>query len=160
LLLRDQGTAGLTTLSNRTIAWQAALSPKSSGWLEWLGGGLTMKHIQVPGQWWNQQILDSSWISALVQGGLVGLAICVVWVAHSVIGTLKSSHALRGLQLAILVYLVARGLLESGLFDATTAFLVFFGTVMVTPVVSHRSAAGGAPVASEPTVRTSVMQPG
>ena len=83
LLLRGDEASSVTTLSNRTIAWQAALAPKSSPWLEWFGGGLQMKRIDVPGQFWNQQILDSSWISALVQGGILGLGICVIWLLRS-----------------------------------------------------------------------------
>lgn len=130
LLVRGDTSAQLTTLSNRTIAWRAALAPKDSAWLEWLGGGLTMKRIDVSGQWWNQQILDSSWISALIQGGIVGAAICVVWMMRSLLHVLAAPRASRALQLAILVYLPVRGVLESGLFDATTSFLVFFTAVM------------------------------
>lgn len=139
LLLRDGGTQGLTTLSNRTIAWQAALTPKDSPWLEWLGGGLALKQIEVPGQWWNEQILDSSWISALVQGGLVGLGVCVIWLLYSLVSTIDSPGRLRALQLAVLLCLASRGLLESGLFDASPAFIMFFTVAMTVPV---RRAAG------------------
>jgi len=133
LLLRDDSASSVTTLANRTIAWQAALAPKQSLWLEWLGGGLSMKRVEVPGQFWTRQILDSSWISALVQGGLIGLAICAVLIIHSLARTFDSPRELRGLQLAILVYLALRGLLESGLFDASTSFLVLFTTILATP---------------------------
>jgi hypothetical protein len=134
LLLRGEDSSSLTTLSNRTIAWQAALGPKSSPWLTWFGGGLQLKRINVPGQYWNQQILDSSWISALVQGGFVGLAICGAWVLFSMFCTIRSPARLRALQLALLAYLSIRGVLESGLFDASTAFLLFFTAVMATPL--------------------------
>jgi hypothetical protein len=134
LLLRGDEASSLTTLSNRTIAWQAALGPKSSPWLTWFGGGLQLKRINVPGQYWNQQILDSSWISALVQGGFVGLAICGAWVLFSMVSTIRSPARLRALQLALVAYLSIRGVLESGLFDASTAFLLFFTAVMATPL--------------------------
>lgn len=134
LLLRGGSAEGLTTLSNRTIAWEAALSPKDSAWSEWFGGGLVLKRIEVSGQWWNEQILDSSWISALVQSGLVGLALCVVWLLYSLVATLDSSPALRTLQLALLLYLASRGLLESGLFDASPSFLLLFTVVATIPV--------------------------
>lgn len=136
LLLRGQDASQLTTLSNRTIAWQAALSPKSSPWLEWVGGGLSMKKVEVPGQWWHEQILDSSWISALVQGGIIGLSLTLTWVVYSLARTRRSDDEFAAIQRAIIVYLAVRGLLESGLFDASTAFLVFFVTVLATPV--HR----------------------
>ncbi len=85
LLLRNQDASEIGTLSNRTIAWTAALGPKDSPWQEWLGGGLAMKQVEVPGQWWNDQILDSSWISAIVQGGWIGVAVCLAWVVYSLV---------------------------------------------------------------------------
>lgn len=142
LVFRGQGAASLNNLSNRTIAWQAALEPKSSPWVEWLGAGLSMKRIEVAGQWWNRQILDSSWVSALVQGGLIGLGLCVLWLLHTLATTADSPRQLRALQLAVVVYLGFRGVLESGLFDASTAFLVLFATMLASPV---RSANGRSP---------------
>lgn len=143
LLVRDD-PAELTNLSNRTIAWQAALAPKSSPWLTWFGGGLPMKRIEVPGQYWETQILDSSWVSALVQGGYLGLVLCALWMISSMVATVSSPVALRAIQLAFLVYLTLRGFLESGLFDASTAFLVFFTVVMATPMrVVDRHPPGG-----------------
>lgn len=148
LALRGGGTQGLTTLSNRTIAWQAALSPKDSPWLEWLGGGLALKRIQVAGQWWNEQILDSSWISALVQGGLIGLGVCVLWLCYSLVSTVDSSRNLRGLQLALLVYLATRGLLESGLFDASLALLALVTVTLTIPL------GGAAPRSANPAANS------
>jgi hypothetical protein len=146
LLFRGDEASNVTTLSNRTIAWQAALTPKSSPWLTWFGGGLQLKRINVPGQYWNQQILDSSWISALVQAGFVGLVMCGAWVLSSMISTRHSPADLRALQLALLTYLSLRGFLESGLFDASTAFLLFFTAVMASPV--RTSSPPGASVSS------------
>ena len=134
LFLRGEQASELTTLSNRTIAWQAALAPKTSPWLTWFGGGLQLKRINVPGQYWNQQILDSSWISALVQAGFIGIAICAVWMLSSMFSTIHSPAHLRAFQLALLTYLLLRGFLESGLFDASTAFLLFFTAVIATPL--------------------------
>jgi hypothetical protein len=75
-------------------------------------------------------------VSALVQAGMAGLVVCVVWVLYSALTTLRSPARLRALQLTLLVYLTLRGFLESGLFDASTSFILFFTTVMVTPVGS------------------------
>ncbi len=126
LLVRDENPQQLTTLNSRTVAWEAALAPRSSLWETWFGGGLQMKRIEVQGQYWNQQILDSSWISALVQGGALGVAICAVWMLSTMVSTRQSPRRLRALQLALLVYLSIRGFFESGLFDASTAFIMFF----------------------------------
>jgi hypothetical protein len=136
LLFRDQTVERLSTLSNRTIAWQAALAPQDSPWQTWFGGGLQLKRIEVPGQFWNVQILDSSWVSALVQAGMAGMVVCALWVLYSALTTLRSPARLRALQLTLLVYLTLRGFLESGLFDASTSFILFFTTVIVTPVGS------------------------
>ncbi|MCA0295771.1 MAG: O-antigen ligase family protein [Actinobacteria bacterium] len=125
LISRGEDVDQLTTLSNRTIAWQAALAPKDTIWQTLFGSGLDTKQIPVAGQWWAFQILDSSWVSALVQGGLVGLGICLLWMLHAGVRVIQtSSRDLLGWQLAMIVLLTSRGLLESGLFDATTAFLV------------------------------------
>lgn len=136
LLTRGDEAAGLTTLSNRTIAWEAALAPKGSPWLTWFGGGLPVKRIEVPGQLWETQILDSSWISALIQGGYLGLVLCTLWVLSVLFATVHSPAPLRTIQLALLAYLTLRGFLESGLFDASTSFILFFTVAMATPLRS------------------------
>ena len=99
-----------------------------------------MKTVAVPGQWWNDQILDSSWISAIVQGGWIGVALCLAWVVYSLIRSFDTPLPFRALQQAIIIYLAVRGILESGLFDATTAFLMFFVTVLATPARRARLA--------------------
>ena len=138
-LARDQDSSQITTLSNRTIAWRAALGPQATPWAHWLGGGLSLKRIPVSGQYWNEQILDSSWISALVQGGLLGAVICAIWVVYTAVTVSARANPGRALQLALVVFVVLRSFLESGLFDATTAFVLFF-TVTVAPPVPDSTA--------------------
>ncbi len=133
-LTRDGSTQDLTSLSNRTIAWQAALMPKSDEWLAWFGGGLSMKRIEVPGQWWSHQILDSSWISALIQGGYLGMTLCVALIAYGSYRVARVPGELRGFRLALILFFTLRGVLESGLFDASTAFLACF-TALALPEV-------------------------
>ncbi len=72
-VLNRGGGEQVATLSNRTIAWQAAFNLNRDVWQTWFGQGLAQKKISVPGQWWDTQLLDSSWISALVQGGYLGV---------------------------------------------------------------------------------------
>lgn len=124
LLLRG-GDQNVATLSSRTIAWNAAMSMDVSTFQRWLGGGLTMKRIPVSGQYWQEQLLDSSWVSALVQTGFSGLAVVVIWVAGAIWGALASPRRWRVLWLGLLTFILPRSLLESGLFDASTTFLVF-----------------------------------
>ena len=142
---REGSTEDITSLSNRTIAWQAALAPKDSPWLSWLGGGLAMKRIEVPGQWWSHQILDSSWVSALVQSGYIGLGLTLLLVCYGLYRIAQVAGELRGFRLAIIIFLGLRGLLESGLFDASTAFLTCFASLALPAVAMPRRGPRGLP---------------
>jgi len=134
-LFERGGNQNISTLSSRTIAWDAALQFDISWWQEWFGGGLAMKRIPVVGQYWKDQILDSSWISALVQGGLIGLTLAGLWICTAVVASLYCDRRWRSLWLGLLMFLVSRSFLESGLFDATPAFLL----LMMVSVMSEKA---------------------
>jgi hypothetical protein len=123
LVLERGGAENVMTLSSRTIAWDAALSMESPWWTTWFGGGLAVKAIPVAGQYWKTQILDSSWVSALVQGGWVGVTVVAVWTLAIGVAVLRSPRAWRPLLTGLYVFLIGRSPLESGLFDATAAFI-------------------------------------
>ncbi len=124
------GEREIGTLTNRTIAWDAALTWSRGTWDTWFGAGLTQKRIEVPGQWWTVQLLDSSWISAFVQTGLLGLTLVVALAASTVARSLRLPRSAGPFWLGAVVFLCLRGFLESGLFDSTTAFLVLFLTAL------------------------------
>ncbi|WP_377645539.1 O-antigen ligase family protein [Oryzobacter terrae] len=124
LVTRGEDTQRLTTFADRLYAWKAAIAPGQSFSHQWFGGGLSQKTIQVTGQPWTEQVLDSSWVSALVQAGWVGLVIAISWVVATGVALLVARREWRGVLLALLVFLAMRGFLESGLFDATTSFIV------------------------------------
>jgi O-antigen ligase len=128
--LERDGT-GTSTLGSRLIAWNAALDWAGSNWQEAFGGGLSVKIIRVTGQYWKTQPLDSTWASLLVQTGVVGLVGAAVWVLWVVRGALRAPHAHRVLFLGLLIFLVGRSFLESGLFDATPAFLLFLAVSLL-----------------------------
>ncbi|MFT4297382.1 MAG: hypothetical protein QM582_18425 [Micropruina sp.] len=157
-LTREGSSEDIGSLSNRTIAWQSALMPKSSAWLTWAGGGLTLKRIEVPGQWWSHQILDSSWVSALVQGGYLGVATCLVLILYGLYRVARVPGELRGFRLALILFLALRGVLESGLFDASTAFLTCF-TALALPDVSRARHPVLAPLPDRHPVPSFVWQP-
>ncbi|WNV76403.1 O-antigen ligase [Geodermatophilus sp. DSM 44513] len=123
--------AGTSTLESRFIAWSAARSWAESAWQWAFGGGLSVKLIPVEGQWWNEQLLDSSWVSALVQAGLVGLGTCVGWALWVLRGVLRAPREHRVLFSGLVVFLLGRSVLESGLFDATPAFLCFIAVSLL-----------------------------
>lgn len=144
MLLRG-GEQNVTTLASRTIAWKAALTMDGSTYQRWFGGGLPMKHIPVTGQYWETQLLDSSWISALVQTGLVGLALVTVWVLAVLVSALRTPRPWRPLWVGLVVFVGLRSLLESGLFDASTSFIVFAMVSLMTERVTRMAADPGAP---------------
>jgi hypothetical protein len=119
------GSEDLSNLSNRTIAWEAAGDMDRDGWQRWFGQGLAQKEISVPGQWWDTQMLDSTWVSALVQGGYLGLATVVLLMLLALTHALFAPRAVGAAWFGLLVYLALGGFLESGLFDGTVQFLVF-----------------------------------
>lgn len=147
---RDQN---VTTLSSRTIAWDAALQFDLSWWQQWFGGGLAMKRIPVVGQYWKVQVLDSSWISALVQGGLIGLALTVLWILTIVVASLRCDRLWRSLWLGLVAFLVSRSFLESGLFDSTTAFLLLMLVSIMSENVARRAGTPVTPKAARQTDR-------
>lgn len=119
-----RGGDGSSTLDSRFIAWRASLTWADSAWQQFFGGGLSVKIIRVKGQFWDTQPLDSSWVSLLVQAGVVGLAVGTLWVLWVVRGTRRAPRSHRIVFLGLLVFVVGRSVLESGLFDATPALLV------------------------------------
>ncbi len=120
------GAGSVLTLSSRTIAWDAALHLADDFWSFWFGAGLALKQIPVNALFWSIQGLDSSWFGALVQVGWLGVAIVVGWVMRSLLQAGRSPY--RALLLPLLLLLVGRSILESGLFDSTPAFLAFLVT--------------------------------
>lgn len=119
-----RGGDGSSTLDSRFIAWRASLTWAETTWQQLFGGGLSVKIIRVRGQYWDTQPLDSSWVSLLVQTGVLGLAAAALWVLWIVRGTRRAPRAARILFLGLLIFVVGRSILESGLFDATPALLV------------------------------------
>jgi hypothetical protein len=144
--LERDGT-GTSTLDSRFIAWSAAETWAETGWQRAFGGGLSVKLIPVSGQWWDTQLLDSSWVSVLVQAGLVGLVTALAWAFWVVRNARLAPRPYRILYLGMLVYLLGRSVLESGLFDATPAFLMFMTiSVLGEGGTRRRLADQGAPL--------------
>jgi O-antigen ligase len=157
--LERDGT-GVSTLESRFIAWDAATRWAESGWQLVFGGGLSVKIIEVEGQWWNEQPLDSSWVSLLVQTGLLGLIASAAWVLWVLRGVLRAPRPYRALFVGLWVFLIGRSLVESGLFDATPAFLGFFAlSLLVEGGTRERLRYELRPVGSRPTSGRSVGVP-
>jgi O-antigen ligase len=141
----ERGGDGTSTLGSRFIAWRAALTWATSDWQTVFGGGLSVKIIRVRGQYWDTQPLDSTWASLLVQTGVLGLAVAAVWICWTFRGALLAPRPHRVLFLGLLVFLVGRSLLESGLFDATPAFVLFVAVSLLAEGASRRRLRAEAP---------------
>jgi O-antigen ligase/polysaccharide polymerase Wzy-like membrane protein len=138
--LNRGGSQNVTSLNQRTVAWSAALHLHTAFWDTWFGNGLSMVKIPVTAQFRTEQILDSSWMSALVQSGVVGVVLLGLWILSALSVAIRSPRHYRLLATALLGFVVSRSILESGLIGATPVFLIFF-------LVSIRQ---GNPVESRP----------
>lgn len=138
----ERDGAGASTLESRFIAWRAAGSWAESLWQGTFGGGLSVKLIPIEGQWWDEQLLDSTWVSALVQAGVLGLLIVAVWVLWVLRSVVLAPRRFRILFLGLVVFLVGRSFLESGLFDATPMFLFVLAVSLLAEGGSRARVAG------------------
>jgi hypothetical protein len=147
----ERDGAGTSTLQSRFIAWSASRSWAETIWQTLFGGGLSVKLIPVSGQWWDTQLLDSSWVSAIVQTGAVGLLCCAVWVLWVLRGVRRVQRPYRILFTGLALFLIGRSFLESGLFDATPAFILFMFVSLLSeggsraPELPHRREPATAP---------------
>jgi hypothetical protein len=129
--LERDGT-GLSTVDSRMIAWSAALSQDGGLWQKLFGSGLSVKIIHVTGQYWETQPLDSTWMSLVVQAGRLGFGIALVWVLWVLVSAARAPYPQRVLLLGMLVFLVGRSVLESGLFDATPESMLFLAVALLS----------------------------
>jgi hypothetical protein len=113
-----QGEGKITTLNSRTIAWESAFSGGKSFWEQWFGGGLAIKTVAVTGTYWDTQVLDSSWVSAYVQAGALGMVLLGIWALATLWRSATSPLPQRSMLLALAAYVLVRSFLENGLLDA------------------------------------------
>lgn len=136
------GAESVVTLNSRTVAWRSALDYHESvpGWL--FGGGLSLKQVPVSAAYRSEQILDSTWISAILQSGYLGLAVLVLLVLSTLRAAFRRTTAPVSLSLALFSLVMTVSVLESGTFDTTPAFILFFTLALLV----HR-----VPVATRPS---------
>lgn len=118
------GDASVLTLNSRTIAWTAAFDQPYEFWQAWFGRGLSAKTVGVSGTFWDTQVLDSSWVSAYVQGGAIGLALLALWCVRNLLRALRLGHPQQALVLPVVVFALIYSITASGLIDAYVLFLL------------------------------------
>ena len=90
----------------------------------------------------SEQILDSSWVSALIQVGYVGGFVLLLFVLSTLFHALRLPQPERPLIVALALLVTLVGVLESGMFDTAPAFIVFFTMAMLAHRVVDRSGMG------------------
>lgn len=135
------GAQSLLTLNSRTIAWKSAFTADTDFWRRWLGGGLSVKMVAVKGTYWDSQVLDSSWVSAFVQAGIVGVLVMALWMVSTVWGALRTDPRLRSLWLGLVMLAAIRSVVESGLLDSYALLLVILLPSFAVDLVDPRRAA-------------------
>jgi len=138
------GTSSIESAGSRMIAWNAVLDMDRSPMQTLLGEGLAGKSIPVTGQFWTTQIFDSSWFSAFVQAGLIGVVLLIALVIYAATQALRNARPANDLLLALVVFVVFRSIFESGLLDASMSFLAFMVISMcaATQAYAESSQAG------------------
>lgn len=144
------GAKNLTTLNSRTIAWEAAFNAGNDFWNKWFGSGMAVKTISVTGTYWDTQVLDSTWVSVFVQGGIVGITLLAVWSVWTLIsvGSARTEH--RSLWLALVVLVLVRSAVETGLFDSYVLFVVMLLPALVAERRTTDAASASASPSSSP----------
>ncbi len=117
--------ADLLTLTARTTAWQAVLNTPNDTWRRWIGSGLDLRQVKVSGQYWQQQVIDSSWVSSLAQVGVIGVTLLAALTLLTVVWSVRARR-LRTFTTPLLAFILLRSFLESGLLDVNVTFVVFF----------------------------------
>lgn len=135
------GSYDLLTLNSRTYAWSAALHYPDTLGERLVGGGLDLKVIPVSAMYRTQQILDSTWMSAWLQVGVVGIAVLAGFVISTLVRALTLPRFDRPLMVAVIAYVNIVSVLESGMFDTSAAFIVFFTSALCLGS-SHRAREG------------------
>ena len=145
--------ADVTTLNSRTVAWSAAADYADTLTQQLVGSGLALKQIPVTALYRNEQILDSSWVSALIQVGYIGTLVLVLFVLSTLLRAFRLPRPERLLFGSLTLLVTLQGVLESGLFDTAPAFIVFFTATMIAHrVVRPPSARAPSAAASTVTV--------
>lgn len=131
------GLESIVTLNSRTVAWRSAVDYHDSWVGHVFGGGLALKQVPVSAMYRSEQILDSTWLSAILQSGYVGLSFLVLILVSTTLAAARLGAPYGSVVLALIAMVTLASILESGLFDTTPAFILFFVIVLLTHRVTE-----------------------
>ena len=116
-LARGEGTAGLVTLTGRTNFWAAVLSTPRTPFQMIFGFGISNASV-------NGLPIDSTWLSAYQEEGILGVVVCALMVLVLFAGILlKTSGLARALALFLVTYVLLGSITEDAFSDVSTYFL-------------------------------------
>jgi len=134
-LARGESTNQLTSLTGRTTVWSAVLSAPRNVFQELFGFGLSNLSF-------NGLPIDSNWLGAYFDLGIVGVIICAAMVLFPLIsGYLQPRSAQRALGLFLATYLLLSSFTETGLSDANVYLLelALAASLLVPPIPDRGS---------------------
>jgi long-chain acyl-CoA synthetase len=138
------GTSEIGSFGDRIIAWNTVLNMIRPPMQTLFGQGLAKKFVPIAGHYWHKQLLDSSWFSAFIQAGVIGLVIVAALVIYAATQALRNARPASDLWLALVVFVGVRSIFESGLLDTATSFIVFMMVSMgAATQARHGSFSGG-----------------
>ena len=116
-LARGEGTAGLLTLTGRTNFWSAVLNTPRTPFQEIFGFGISNASV-------NGLPIDSNWLSAYMQEGILGVVICALILVVLFAAILfKASGLARALALFLVTYVLIASFTEDAFSDVSTYLL-------------------------------------
>lgn len=122
---RGGTSANLESFGDRMIAWNTVLNMTRPLLQTLFGLGIANKFIPIEGHYWHRQVLDSSWFSAFVQAGVIGVLIAAAFVIYAANQALRNIRPAKDLWLVLVAFVGVRSIFESGLLDTSTSFIVF-----------------------------------
>jgi len=133
-LARGENAQGLTTLTGRTNFWSLVLNTPRDKFQEIFGFGLSSASI-------NGLPIDSNWLSAYMQEGLVGVVACAaILVFLLVTAFFQSPGARRALALFLVTYCLVASFTEDAFTDVSTYLLelTVAASLLAIPLMSRK----------------------
>jgi hypothetical protein len=133
-LARGESTQQLTDLTGRTNVWAQILSAPRNEFQVFFGFGLSNLSF-------NGLSIDSNWLGAYLDLGLVGVALCAVLLLYVLVAAfLQPPGVLRALALFLVAYCLVSSFTETGLSDASLYILdLSVAASLLVPPITNRS---------------------
>ena len=133
-LARGQNTAQLTDLTGRATVWSQILTAPRNEFQVFFGFGLSNLSF-------NGLSIDSNWLGAYLDLGLVGVAVCAALLLYVLVAAfLQPPGVRRALALFLVAYCLVSSFTETGLSDASLYLLdLSVAASLLVPPITNRS---------------------